>query len=367
MEHLILPILIPARLAVGAGSPTYGETTYAPSAGELEGILPEERLALLAYAGANRDLYASDLLGVPMFYGSHGTANRMGKAVVVLDAATLNWASVVAAVRRDIALARERHEAEQARVAGVERKATREVEEREARTLAWLAAPLVTRLSGCQVVVDIDDGVNLADERVAARLATPYAVEILHEARVPEALGNLSTLLNHLWYTTAERNALAADPRIVGAVAARDAVEVAERDAAVAYVVARLPQYARAAREGSDVRAKAREDLELRLLVALRDVGPHGQVETYGAETQELPTQGTYDVLDAVSRELDAWVVDGSILKYAARIRRCDVAPEGKPAWRTGVEVEVLTPFGGARIDLGAVLAEPLDLDDADD
>jgi hypothetical protein len=290
MDTMKIRINLPVADALALGHTQHGRTTVAPSVDELGTMTAEQRAALASYVDTGRE-----------------ESPGMWFCSTVLDVTTPTWTGVLAALER-LRLSR-----------------LAEAADEERKIVKLLYGTPVTdwyhvgnRPYMLPYVGGIDTGL-CPDKRVRARRAEieagEYAVAFAawREARVAEILARSDSAFAVTYTFDAE---IEADSRIVArreayrascALAAEREAERRKAHAAVcrAYVIDRVPEYARAAEAGCDVTAHAEEHAMIAVRAAIEVCG--SVVESYGCNdpcTVACPRDVAYGVHDHVQRVL---------------------------------------------------------------
>ena len=316
MDQIRIAVRVPLSAAVAAGRTHYGETSVALSDADVATLSPAARARLASMRGCVglRNLYDRieeievDRADAP------ATLEAIERTVAAIEA---KLAAERAESEQQIARALASPDEEWVSLDGL----VHAYYEEEDGSLS--ASPTGNRF-GCPRIWDGGPrgaGLSrsqLSDPRVIARVAAINITTRIaeHERRYAE------------WITLVER-----------ANAEKKARADAWASVCRAYVIEHVPEYARAAKEGADVRTLAKRSYLATLSTKLA-----ADTEAYSVDSHPRPHQRAYDALDAVRRALDgAPTYGGLVTRVDTRIVRVNTCPEddctaGK---RTCVEIAV--------------------------
>jgi hypothetical protein len=246
----------------------------------------------------------------------------------------------------------------------VQLKATRDHEESEARVEKALAAPdadWITSNGGTDTAYYTDalgayseDSTGLRHDRPSISLRGPSGYYLTDaERRDPRITARVQRLQGDVLAALLAAH----DTHRTAWIAVRDAAEAKRearsetwRRACVDYVIRWVPEYAQAARDGSDVRRLARDTSVASCTEMLNSHGLE-TVEVYGeVDPHPRPHQRAYDALALVSRlmaraqsEEIAAASAGLVDSFATRIVRADTCDESSctAGRRTCIEIQL--------------------------
>jgi hypothetical protein len=314
METIKVSVEISKSVALAEGKTQYGATTVVPNEADLQALTPDSRAVLADYLDGGRKL--------------------------TLPHATADWAGVLEAVN-DILVRRE------AWVQGVLATPDEKWLEYNDIRIPYVAADYGDR--------------NERDPRIHARLEAlkPVAAKRQADRREQDIVEALAQGHRHTI------RCFHHDPRAAAWLAQDDAREAAEKEKMAKraeeyaricrdYVIAYVPEFSRAARDGKDMTARAAKHAEESLKERL------GTIATYrGRQEHTSPPNHAYDVMDRVGEQLTSVELPGPIASTKLTIVRVDTCdePDCKAGKRTCVEVELTWRDGDETVMY--VLADP--------
>lgn len=203
------------------------------------------------------------------------------------------------------------------------------------------------------------------EEAVFAWLALPYAQQVRREYVSSTNFAYVVDVVDH---------SLRDDPRVVahrdalaGYCREREAEDVAAAAARIApalaaardYVVSHVPEFARAARDGKDVRGPAVRALGVEVRSWLAEAGLT-VVDHYDVRDQDLPRTLAYERLDQARAAVSDRAGDHPLIKAVeCSIMRADLCSDRDDRnWRTCVVVDVTTIDELGELEDVAVCAE---------